>query len=265
MLGLVMEEPMGLDAYVDAMRRRNAATAMPHHVLIEAPGITGLAALRPDEPPGRLIVLDDRAYDLLAARLHELHAVPLSVLGAAPACEQMVRASGQFDVETGTAMVSRDLGCDRPLPDGLALRPVHRRPEDDPEGVPLEQAAAACLRADPDAASSPSLEVFTAYLRGLPGAHLLAAVDAGGEVRGTAGWAVFGTDASVFFVSSDVGWRGIGLGTAMTAAALRAAAGAGAQRACLDASEAGRPIYLRLGFEEVSPLTRFFRRPPGGS
>lgn len=251
---------MSLDAYVDAIRRRNAASALPHHVAVEAPGITGLAALRPDEPPGRLLVLDDRAHDLLAERLPELYAVPVSVLGAAPACAELLHGSGLFDVETGTAMVSRDLDRDPPLPDGLVLRPVRRLPEDDPEGVPLEQAADACLRADPHDAGAQPLQAFTGYLRGLPGARLLAAVDESGAVRATAGWAVFGADATVFFVSTDIGWRGRGVGTAMTAAALRAAAAAGAERACLDASEAGRPIYLRLGFEDVSPVTRFFRR-----
>jgi len=34
----------------------------------------------------------------------------------------------------------------------------------------------------------------------------------------------------------------------------------GARRACLDASDAGRSIYLRLGFETVSQTVRFFGR-----
>jgi hypothetical protein len=45
----------------------------------------------------------------------------------------------------------------------------------------------------------------------------------------------------------------------MTAAALLAAGAHGARQACLDATDAGRSIYLRLGFEAVARTTRFFR------
>jgi len=65
-------------------------------------------------------------------------------------------------------------------------------------------------------------------------------------------------DASVFFVNTDPGWRRRGIGQEMTAAALRAARQSGARRASLDASDAGRSIYSRLGFEAVSPAVRFF-------
>jgi len=63
----------------------------------------------------------------------------------------------------------------------------------------------------------------------------------------------------VFFVDTEVAWRGRGVGTAMTAAALRAAAGDGAQRAFLDSSALGLSIYRRLGFEKVSEGTLFVR------
>jgi ribosomal protein S18 acetylase RimI-like enzyme len=66
-------------------------------------------------------------------------------------------------------------------------------------------------------------------------------------------------EANVFFVNTDPDWRGRGIGRSMTAAALRAAQESGAQRACLDASDAGLPIYARLGFQSVSQVVRVFR------
>jgi ribosomal protein S18 acetylase RimI-like enzyme len=58
-------------------------------------------------------------------------------------------------------------------------------------------------------------------------------------------------------VNTDPGRRGRGIGQAMTAQALSAARRAGARFAALDASDAGRSIYLRLGFDVVGMLTRF--------
>ena len=43
----------------------------------------------------------------------------------------------------------------------------------------------------------------------------------------------------------------------MTAIALRAAQQAGARSAGIDASDAGRALYLRLGFENATAITRF--------
>jgi len=80
-----------------------------------------------------------------------------------------------------------------------------------------------------------------------------------GAVRATSGAGSFGSEATVIFVNAESGWRGRGIGGAMTAAALRAARDAGARRASLDASAAGLSLYLRLGFEVVGPMTRFAR------
>jgi ribosomal protein S18 acetylase RimI-like enzyme len=78
-------------------------------------------------------------------------------------------------------------------------------------------------------------------------------------VRATCGCDVVGMAASVMFVNTDPAWRGRGIGRAMTAFALRAAKERGARHACLDATAAGVSIYQRLGFEVVTPTTRFFR------
>jgi GNAT superfamily N-acetyltransferase len=98
------------------------------------------------------------------------------------------------------------------------------------------------------------------YLTSLPAAtRLFAAVDDNGKVRGTSGSRAFRTDAYVFFVNTDPGWRRRGVGLSMTAAALWSAAESGATRACLDASGPGVPLYLRLGFTPAAQITQFSR------
>jgi ribosomal protein S18 acetylase RimI-like enzyme len=163
--------------------------------------------------------------------------------------------------DTVTAMVCRELQtvptlC---LPSELALRPVQRLAHDDPGCVALENAVAAAMSAAAAVGDAP--EVFADHLRSLPSTfRLFAAVDRDGTVRATSGSGVFGQHATVIFVNTDPGWRGLGIGQAMTAQALRAAQRSGARQACLDASTAASSIYRRLGFETAGTLTRF-RRP----
>lgn len=76
-------------------------------------------------------------------------------------------------------------------------------------------------------------------------------------MRATSGCSVLDADAHAFFVNTDPRWRGQGVATAMTAAALDWVHTSGAQTASLDASQGGLSIYLRLGFEPVSPTTLF--------
>lgn len=156
-------------------------------------------------------------------------------------------------------MLCRDLAIlpSQPAPADLTIHSVRRVPGDPDDGVALQAAAQACLRADPNSAHVP-LPGFLAFLRSLPGTtRLLAAVDSYGEVRATAGCSTFDGDASAYFVTTDRQWRGRGIATCMTAEALRWAKDTGAHRASLDASPAGLSIYLWLGFEPVSPTTLF--------
>ena len=159
-----------------------------------------------------------------------------------------------------TAMLCRDLRAVPAvgLPTELTIRPVRRLAHDAPDGVPLEEAATLATLADPSIGDPP--DVFAAALISMPPEiRLFAALDPDGEVRATAGSGTFGTQATVVFVNTHPAWRGRGIGTAMTAAALRAAKGSGATRACLDASASGLSIYLRLGFESVTRTTHYFR------
>lgn len=82
-------------------------------------------------------------------------------------------------------------------------------------------------------------------------------------MRATSGARTLGADATVIFVNTDRGWRRQGVGTAMTAAAIRAAHELGATRACVNATRAGRPVYERLGFTAVAATTQFVRAGEG--
>jgi ribosomal protein S18 acetylase RimI-like enzyme len=101
-------------------------------------------------------------------------------------------------------------------------------------------------------------DVVLELLRRSP-ARFFAALDADGAVRATSASAVSGEDASVTFVNTDPAWRGRGIGTAMTALALRDARARGARRACLSATAAGQGIYARLGFSVAAFATDCFR------
>jgi GNAT superfamily N-acetyltransferase len=253
-----MQHATLLDVYIDAFRRRSAAMAGPNGRLIEEAGVVGVAD-EADPHRGRLLVLNDAA----APALPELAigAQVVCVGEAAPRCDQLLAADPAFASMGGaTAMVCADLAAipDMELPAGLQLRRVRRLPQDDCDGVAVEAAAAACLRAE--GVEGEALDDFVGYLRSLPPeAQLYAALDADAEVRATAASGCFGADVNAFFVSTDQRWRGRGVATAMTAIALRDSFGRGGRLACLDASEAGRHIYERLGFVPAGALTMFMR------
>lgn len=248
-----------IDVYIAAFRARCDAVRRPGRPEVDEPGVQGVLSWAND-PVARLVVSDDRAYDVLAALLPAVQAGMITAFPAARRCVSLIAGHGSWRITTADAMLCRDLQDVPPLalPRDLALRRVRRLDGDAPDGVPLRAAVAAAMRADPGIEGKP--RVFANYLRSLPQAiGLLAAVDGDGSVRATAGAGTFGTYATVMFVNTDPRWRRRGIGRAMTAAALHAARETGAQQACLDASDAGRRIYLRLGFEDIAPVTRFFR------
>lgn len=224
--------------------------------LVDEPGIVG-ATGDPVLRDGRLLVTDDRALDLLVTRLPALAARVVLVLAGAEACQAHLAEALGFHSEPATAMVLEDLRSleEVSLPSGLSVHPVAL--VEGREGAPLAAAAEAAFTADPVNTAADTLGDFVPFLRGVPNARYLAALDPSGAVRATAGATLYGDVTGVFFVSTDPHWRGHGVGTAMTAAVLRSAAHDGARRACLDSSALGLGIYRRLGFAEVSPVTLF--------
>jgi ribosomal protein S18 acetylase RimI-like enzyme len=248
------------EAYVDAFVARCAVETVPDDAVLEFPGARGAMSGGGDARV-RLVVTDDRAYDRLAALLPDVRAGVLHVFDAAWRCGELLRARPDWRPERpATAMIHHDLeSLPSPgLPAGLTVRPVRRLPEDALDGVPLHDAAALAVLADPGITDPP--ETLADYLRSLPPTtRLFAAVDDAGAVRATSGSGVFGPEASVLFVNTDPSWRGRGVARAMTAAALRAAHADGARRASLVATDAGTSLYRQLGFESAGRMTRFFR------
>lgn len=247
------------DAYVAAFEARCAAVAGPGAERVVGPGIRGLVSAA-GQSRTQLLVLDDGALHVLSAVLPRASSGTIRVHEAASRCADLVRQQQRWIPKAVTAMVCRDLreveGAE--LPSGLSLRPVRRVATDPPDGVPLMDAVEAARRSD--TAGELSTAALAAYLRTLPqGTRLLAAVDRAGTVQGTSGSRSFGAEAYVFFVNTDPGWRRRGVALSMTAAALRLAAESGATRASLDASDAGIPLYRRLGFIAVAEMTQFSR------
>lgn len=246
-----------IDLYAAAFLAQCQATPGPGWREIAEPGLHGVLSTN-GEPHVRLLVSDDQAHGLLAGLVPDVQHGGIRTFGTAARCARLVSRRLGWGSDNVTAMVSSDLSAvpSRSLPNELTLAPVRRMPEDDLGGVALTDAVAAAVNAAPSIKDPP--EGLADYLRSLPSTfRLFAAVDGDGVVRATSGSGVFGDHATVIFVNTDPGWRGRGIGQAMTAHALHAARRAGARCAALDASEAGRRIYLRLGFDSAGSLTRF--------
>jgi ribosomal protein S18 acetylase RimI-like enzyme len=124
-----------------------------------------------------------------------------------------------------------------------------------PGAVPLKDAVAAAIASDPAITDA---DHVVGYLSGLPrSVRLFAAVDETRAVRATSACHVFGEYAQVFFVGTEPARRRRGIGSAMTAGALRGAASLGAGQALLHSTADGASLYKRLGFEPAGLLTRY--------
>ena len=247
-------DPTTWQAYVAGFRTSVEHGAHTGRELLDVPGIIGRPGTE-SEPRGRFLITDDRAFAVLEA-LGDPYAGVVCTHPDATQCVAHLTSLGRYQRELVTAMVNHDLSTvpDLPLDSTLLLR--HAVLDAGPDQVPLVSAAAADLAFDPFD-DAPTSEAFADYLGSITNSTLLAATDHDGGVRATAGSAVFGDVARVFFVSTDPVLRGRGVGTAMTAAALRAAVTMGANRACLESSVAGRGIYGRLGFANAGPVVMF--------
>lgn len=253
-----MLDPAG-DPYVAAFESRCAAGEPSGGHGVDGPGIRGRASFDAASQT-QLLVVDDRALAVLAQVLPSAAPGTIRVYEAARRCTELLLADARWSAKPVTAMVRRDLATvpEPPLPAGLSLHPVRRRPGDAPIGVPLIDAVRVAERAARP--GDVSVDGLVAHLRSLPaGARVFAAVDGDGIVRGTSGSRIFLADAYVFFVNTDPPWRRQGVGLAMTAAALLSAASHGAVRASLDASGPGVALYRRLGFTAVAEMTQFSR------
>jgi GNAT superfamily N-acetyltransferase len=71
--------------------------------------------------------------------------------------------------------------------------------------------------------------------------------------------------AGIYWVGTTEAARGMGLGRALTAAAVNAGFELGAELASLQASPMGEPIYRAMGFEKIFDYRLFMAAPPEGS
>ncbi|GAA0407416.1 MULTISPECIES: GNAT family N-acetyltransferase [Micromonospora] len=78
-----------------------------------------------------------------------------------------------------------------------------------------------------------------------------------GRVVGTAATLISNGVAGIYVVSTVAEQRGRGIGTAVTAAALRAGRERGLRVGTLQASSAGEPVYRRMGFETIDHYRLF--------
>jgi GNAT superfamily N-acetyltransferase len=245
--------------YVAAFLRFRDYRIQPGQIPIDEPGVVGYLGSDAHDD-GRLLITDDCAEPFLQSVLPPDHLFAVQVLQSAPSC--VARLAGRDDLareeDHELAMVLADLDRLPPVAgvDGLTIRAV-QRVADDPEGVPLETAVAESLKDDPEFPLSP--QGLADAIRQIPQAGVFAALDSNGQVQATSAAAWYGTDADVFFVWTHAKWRGRGVGTAMTAHALANARVHGATGARLLATEAGAPIYRRLGFSDLWPVYCFNR------
>jgi GNAT superfamily N-acetyltransferase len=252
-------DPALRTSYLAAQRRRAPAyAAVEACELVATPAVFGWAAPAGGAPAGRLWV---ESADGLAGVLDRF--APLIVTvdddAATPPVTAVLESSPAFRAggEPVTGMLlppGHDLVIP-PLPAGLAARPV-----EGPDGVPLDDVAAACLVADPGLAAAFDVPAFVEHLRRAPGAELLAGVDDGGTVRGTAAAALVGGDATVYLVSTDPAWRGRGVASALTARVAVRAYERGASVIALEASRQGAGLYARLGFRAAVTMRSWLRR-----
>jgi len=241
-----------IDIYCDAFVEPNRHELDSDPVVEIASGIRGVAHTR-------LLVADDSGYGRLVTEVACPRPGVVFVLDRASRCDRFLHDQPGWTAHaTELAMVLRDIRAvtGTALPDGLDLRCVDRVGSGAPDAVPLKDAVDAAIASDPGITDS--ADRVAAYLSGLPpSVRLFAAVDETGIVRATSACHVFGEYTQVFFVSTEPDWRRRGIGSAMTAGALRGAASLGARSALLHSTADGASLYKRLGFEALGMLTRY--------
>lgn len=249
------------DGYLDFRSRalqRMAALAGVRFVRLD-----GVVACVGADPSTRGAVVVTSAVP--ESRLDEVlaYGVPhwIALLPAAAPLAAAVAARGWSAQEERTAMALPDLRhLEVPaLPPEVEVRPVAVR--QNAEGFPLSEALGLALSyASPTTPSERDLALEAQLVRRLPEIRFFAAVGPDGSLLSTAGSRVVDRAALVASVATHPAARGRGIGTAMTAIALRAAADAGATAAYLDARGEATQMYRRLGFQALGPV-RWCERP----
>ncbi|MFI9005638.1 GNAT family N-acetyltransferase [Actinosynnema sp. NPDC053489] len=145
------------------------------------------------------------------------------------------------------------LDLDRPLPDAPAVPGLSIRPVVDAAGVRDWVDVWGC--GGPPETTERWHGVYSALPFGPTGPLRMVVGYLDGRPAATAYAFLAGGVAAVHYVVTLPEWRGRGIGTAMTAAALREAAGC--RVAVLTASPSGIGVYRRLGFRECCVVSTY--------
>jgi GNAT superfamily N-acetyltransferase len=183
--------------------------------------------------------------DIAAAWFGEIgHGYTLHVrVGRDDDLEAAAQASGFLQIIELPVMVYDGPAPDPTVPDGYTLSRVT-----DEQGMRDLVAAVAVPFELPDEVAS-AFSRIDAVLAPFVGA--VVARDRSGRPVAGAWTAVSHGVAGVGFVGALDEVRGRGLGTAVTAAAMRLGYAMGARSSALQASPMGRPVYARMGFREI--------------
>ena len=84
----------------------------------------------------------------------------------------------------------------------------------------------------------------------------------GGTPVGCGSAVVDESTVGLYNIATPEEHRGRGVGYAVTAALVNLGVGRGCTQAVLQSSDLGRPVYERLGFEEVCPVPQYVWHPP---
>jgi ribosomal protein S18 acetylase RimI-like enzyme len=254
------------EQYLAAQRRRAPVfAAVERCTVVDEPGVLGWAAPSGGAAAGRLWLDQPGTADELAILLDRFAPLVVTVDddAAMPSILELLDRRPEFgragEPVTGMLLTPGHDLVIPPLPAGLEVRPVRRHADDDPDGVPLEDAAASCLVADPGLGAAFDVPGFAEHLRHAPEAELLAAVDGSGRVRGTAAASLAGGGATIYLVGTDPAWRGRGVASALTARVTGRAYERGAAVISLEASQHGRRLYERLGFRPATTMRSWLR------
>jgi hypothetical protein len=139
----VSTAPSHADVYVAAFVARCDVVRASRQPAFKEPGVLGLLPSA-EHPVTRVLVIDDRAYDVLAALLPVARARMINVFAGAARCAELVDGLAAWRPEATTALIRHELRTvpAAPLPSALRLRRMRRLPDDPRDGVPLEDAAA---------------------------------------------------------------------------------------------------------------------------
>jgi GNAT superfamily N-acetyltransferase len=195
----------------------------------------------------------DRAIDELLAPF-EAEGLPLTwwVLDSNETAERL--SSRGFEVESIPGMAA-DLSslAAMHLPVGVTLRHV----DDDKDALKTAMEIAFMMNGLPAEAATPLFEAYAEY----PGRETLLTflVEVGGVPAATSTLFLNAGVAGIYSIGTLEEFRGKGLGTLVTLAAMQTARSVGYRVATLQSSPMGHSIYLKLGFVEHLSYTVAFR------